>query len=46
MNNVASTGTFICPSELDVDNIERNANTIPEGWNIIRRNQPLTVTLI
>ena len=36
LNNVAATGTFVCPSTL-IDNTpedQRNTSTVPESWNM------------
>lgn len=36
LNNVASTGTFVCPTAL-IDPSSRGGNTIPSGWTIQRK---------
>ena len=34
LNNVAATGTFVCPSTLIDNTTERNTSTVPESWNM------------
>ena len=36
--NVASTGTFICPSTLDVDATQSGASYIPKGWTVVHQS--------
>ncbi|MCR5394056.1 MAG: leucine-rich repeat protein [Bacteroidales bacterium] len=32
--DVASTGTFVCPSTMDVTKLYRGSNNIPSGWTV------------
>ena len=35
LNNVAATGTFVCPQELIDNTTERTVSTVPESWNMV-----------